>query len=195
MKKIILLPLLILIIVQAHSQFGIKGGLNLADWHGDDVDDDGKQSLVGPYFGVFYNYRIATIFSIQPELVYSTQGVKYDFSGQEEKVATDYLNLTPLFRWNTSSGFYAGTGPVIGFLLSAEFQEEGQPDIDIKDDLKAVDFAWAFEAGYDLKSGLGFNVRYNLGLITIDDEPTDPADIKNSVLSFGLKYSFGRREL
>src|SRR5687768_14150590 len=135
MKKILLAITVVLLFFVSNAQFGAKGGLNLATWAGDGVDEDGKKSLIAPYFGFFYNIGIARQFSFQPELLYSEQGVKYDFSGQQERITANYLNVVPFFRYNTPSGVYIGTGPYLGLLLSAEFKEQGEPDVDIKDDL------------------------------------------------------------
>ncbi len=187
MKKLFLLIPLIVCVNLSFSQLGAKGGLNLASLDGAGVDDDGKKSLLGIYIGVYYNMSLNKQFSIQPELVYSAQGVRYEFSGQEEKITANYINFTPFFRYNTPGGFFLGTGPYIGFLMSAEFKEQGQPDIDIKDDLKSMDFGWGFGAGFSSKGGLGFDLRFNLGLSTIDDDP-NPIDIMHRVFSVGIHY-------
>lgn len=187
MKKLLLSTALILTTVISFSQFGARGGLNLATWAGDGVDEDGKKSLVRPYVGFYYNIGLASQLSIQPEVYFSAQGVKYDFSGFEEKISTNYINFTPFFRYNIPSGFFLGTGPYIGFLVGAKFKEDGEPDVDIKDELKEMDFGWGFGAGFSSKGGLGFDIRYNLGFSTIDDDP-DPADIKNRFFSIGIHY-------
>jgi|SRR5687768_400662 len=191
MKKIILLIVTILAVAAVQAQFGIKGGINIANWGGDDIEDfgDTKTSLIGPYFGIFYNKKIGGgMVSIQPELVYSSQGVQFEDPTFEVKYVTNYLNLTPLFRWN-SSGFFLGTGPQVGFLISAK-EKIGDQEDDIKDDLRSTDFSWAFAAGYELRSGFGIYARFNLGLSSIDDDETDPVDIKHRVFQVGLRYAF-----
>lgn len=192
MKKIILFLFLSMAVSLAQAQFGIMGGINIANWGGDDVDDMGetKSSLVGPHFGAFYNLKFgASMFSVQPELVFSRQGVQFENAGFEIKYATSYLNFTPLFRWNSNSGFFLGTAPQIGYLLSAEAKANDQEE-DIKDDLEDYDFSWAFAAGYEFKGGLGFYGRFNLGLSSIDNDEVDPVDIKNRVFQVGVRYTF-----
>ena len=188
MKKFIFVVLLAITFIGAQAQFGVKGGLNLATWGGDDADDEGKKSLLGPYFGVFYDIKVSDMFSIQPELVYSIQGVKYEESGFKQKIPLSYLNLTPLLRYNNPSGFFAGIGPQIGFLLSAKVKEDGEDDIDIKDELKSVDIAAVLAVGYELKGGFGFYARYNHSLTSLADE----SDIKvfNRVFQLGIRYKF-----
>jgi len=123
---------------------------------------------------------------VQPELVYSAQGAKYEMSGISAKVALNYLNLTPLLRYN-SSGFFVGVGPQIGFLMSAKTKVDGADDEDIKDNLKGVDFAAAIAAGYEFENGFGFYARYNHGLSTISDVSDEK--VFNRVFQIGLRYS------
>lgn len=188
MKKTLLVIMTAIICLAAQAQFGVKGGLNIANWGGSDADEEGKKALLGPYFGVFYNIKASDMFSVQPELVYSMQGVKYEISGFKVKVPTSYLNLTPLLRYNNPSGFFVGVGPQIGFLLSAKVKEDGEDDVDIKDEMKGVDFAAALAIGYELKNGFGFYARYNHGLSKIPD--ADDSKVFNRVFQVGVRYAF-----
>lgn len=187
MKKLFLFAAFAAFAMFAQAQFGVKGGINIANFSGSTVDDlsDQKSSVIGPYFGVFYNAKIADQFSIQPELVYSGQGSQLEEGNLEIKYQVNYLNFTPLVRWNSPSGFFLGTAPQIGFRLSAKIKYMDQEE-DIKDDVKSTDFSWAFATGYELKSGLGFYARYNLGLASIAEDEDE--DIKNSVFQVGLRY-------
>jgi hypothetical protein len=176
--------------MNVQAQFGVKGGVNLASWGGDDADEDGKKSLIGAYFGAFYNIKASEMFSVQPELVFSMQGVKYkdeDFDF-EETFKINYINLTPLLRYNNPSGFFAGIGPQIGFLLSGKLKEEGEEEVDIKDELKGIDIAAALAVGYELKSGFGFYARYNHGFTSIVDDEDDDVKIFNRVFQVGVRY-------
>ena len=190
MKKSLFLIILAFAVTALQAQFGVKGGVNFANWAGDDVDEDGKKSLIGPHFGIFYNAKLTEMFSIQPDLVYSAQGVKYEVLGVEVKAATSYINLTGLVRLNTSSGFFVGLGPQIGFLMSAKAKTEGADDEDFKDDMKGTDFAAALAAGFELESGFGFYARYNHGLSTIAE---DDSKAYNRVFQVGLRYAFGKK--
>jgi len=188
MKKLFLIAFIAMIAVSANAQFGLKGGLNLANLGGDDVDDEGKKALVGFYGGVFYNIACGETFSVQPELVYSGQGAKYEEFGIEAKIVLSYINLTPLARFNTSSGFFVGVGPQLGFLLSAKGKVDGQDDEDIKDQLKGIDIGGAIAAGYELENGFGFYARYNHGFTTISDNSDEK--VFNRVFQVGVRYSF-----
>jgi len=183
MKKLIVVFASIMIGVCAHAQWGVKAGLNLADLTGDGTSD--VKMLPSFHAGVFYNAHINEMFSFQPDLLYSGQGGKA--SSGDEKINLGYINLAPLLRYN-NKGFFAGTGPQIGFLLSAK-DKSGGSSVDIKDFVKSTDFGWDFLLGYQLQSGFGFYGRYNLGISNIDDSGTG-GKLHNSVIALGFQYAF-----
>lgn len=185
MKKLITVLALSLLGISVNAQWGIKGGANFANLTGDDAD--GMKTLVGIYFGTYYNMPINGMFSFQPELVFSGQGARIENS-DGARIKLNYLNLSPLFRYN-SNGFFAGTGPQIGILLSAHLKDNNT-SVDFKDNVKSTDFAWAFMIGYEMPSGFGFYGRYNLGLANIAED----GDIKNNVFQLGLRYSMHPRK-
>src|SRR5436305_3626539 len=96
--------------------------------------------------------------SFNHDVMYSGQGAKV--SGSDEKLKLNYVNITALFQYNNPSGFWAGTGPQFGLLLSAK-DKSGSSTVDVKDFFKSTDFDWAFALGYRMKSGFGFYGRYN----------------------------------
>lgn len=181
MKKFFLLIGIISFSIITHAQLGITAGLNVSTWRGDDAD--GAKSLMGFNAGAYYNVAINNKFSFQPEAVFSAEGSKDDM---DVSYKTNYINVSPLFRYN-SSGFFVGTGPQIGFLMSAK-ADDGDMSVDIKDAMKSTNFSWAFMTGYEMSNGLGIYARYNLGMANIVDD--DNADIKTGVFQVGLRYNF-----
>ena len=192
MKKVLLFFVFAtsLIVSQAQVKFGGKAGLNLSTFSGDDADD--IKSKIGFNIGAFAEIPVATSFAVKPELVFSTQGAKSDDNTAGDiKLAFNYLNIPLLGKYNTSSGFFAETGPQIGFLLSAKAKSD-DVDVDVKDQFKGTDFAWAFGIGYEMaESGFGVNLRYNLGLSNLPDDDDDDASFKNSVFQLGVFKTIG----
>ena len=184
MKKLFVFLAITCIGFSSMSQ-GIKAGVNFANFAGDDASDE--KTLVAFYAGVMYNIMISDMFSIEPQLMYSGQGAKDD---NDLKLLLSYILLNPLFRYNTQSGFFVGTGPQIGFLLSAKVKQSGN-SADVKDQFKGTDIAWAFALGYDMANGFGIYGRYNLGLTNIIDD--DDADLKNSVIQIGFRYTMRKK--
>src|SRR6476620_4926340 len=107
---------------KAQVSYGVKGGLNLSNIIGSDAE--GAKAKIGFHAGVFAGIPVADRFSIQPELVYSAQGAKYEETGEDDvKINSGYLNIPVLAKFTTASGFYGATGPQLGFLMSAKAKQ------------------------------------------------------------------------
>lgn len=199
MKKIIFLfPMLLLLscfakaqntktqsksnIEVSSPQFGIKGGVNIANMHVENNTD--YESRTGFYVGALAHIHIAEHFAVQPEVMYSTQGSELGTI----KGKYDYINVPVLLQYMTHNGFRLQTGPQVGFLVSAK-NKSGDLEVDVKDQLNTVDFAWSFGASYLSKVGLGLDARYNLGLTDILDDDANP-EAKHRVWQIGVFYQF-----
>ncbi|SDS94060.1 porin family protein [Winogradskyella sediminis] len=171
--------------------FGAKAGLNLASISGDETDDlDGRTAF---HLGAVAEISISEKFSVQPELLYSIQGAKFEEDGYEETLKYDYLNLPIMAKYYVAEGFSLEAGPQIGFLLSSKYEAEfdGESEEVDNDDASSIDFGLNFGVGYKMDSGLNFGVRYNLGLSNIyDGEGSDDYSVQNSVLQVSVGYFF-----
>ncbi len=89
------------------------------------------------------------------------------------------------------NGLRIQAGPQVGLLLSGKSKINSNT-VDIKDDLNPIDFAVSFGAGYiHPASGIGIDLRYNLGLTDINKNSTVVST--NRGLQVGLFYIFGKR--
>ncbi len=167
----------------SNIMFGLKAGANFSKWAG--KDSDSANMLTGIHVGATVNIPFGGMWAVQPEVLYSGEGAK--FTGG--KLTQSYIRVPVLFQYANPSGFYAETGPSIGFLISAEAKEDGVEDTDMKVFFKSTDFSWAFGLGYKLKSGFGLGARYNMGLSSIAED--DAVDIKNTNIQVGLFYVLG----
>jgi len=186
MKKIILSAVAIftLSVVSAQNvKFGVKAGLNSSTFTGD-TDDDTK-SKIGFNLGGFAEIKISDKFAVQPELLYSTQGAKFD----EGSTTLGYINIPVMAKFFVAESLSLEAGPQIGFLTSAKSKFDGV-SVDVKDELKSVDFGLNFGLGYDFTPNVYAGFRYNLGLSNIVDAKGDDDEIKNSVLSLSIGYKF-----
>jgi hypothetical protein len=192
MKKLILLVAIALIGFNANAQgvdFGVKAGANFASVGGDETDDFGTRTSF--HFGVTAGISVSDKFSVQPELVYSSQGASYDFDGFDGDVKLDYLNLPIMAQFQVADGFSIEVGPQFGFLMSAKVEAEGEEE-DIKDELKGLDLAAGIGVNYAMASGLNFGARYNLGLSNVNDgEGSDDIKNQNNVIQVSIGYRFG----
>jgi opacity protein-like surface antigen len=173
MKKIILTLGLVFAFGLTNAQetkFGIKGGLNNTNWTGD-FDTDAKTSF---YLGGLVDITVSEKFHVQPELLYSSEGASDD-------LGVSYLRLPIMAKFYVADGFSLQAGPELAFKIGAE--EDA-----VDDSIKSLDYGLGVGAGYELTSGLFFDLRYNLGLANISED--DNFDIKNTGLQFGLGYRF-----
>ena len=213
MKKLFLTFALILLCLNLNAQtnstpdqgikFGIKAGVNFASITGDETDN--LSSLTGFHVGGVVDIPVSEKFSVQPELLYSTQGAEYGNSdGYDGKFKLDYINIPVMAKLFVADGFSIQAGPQIGFNVSAKDEYKGvDPGFngdsgtdDIKDFVKGTDFAINLGLGYEMQNGLNFSARYCLGLSNINDIPSniDPGfsvgDIKNQNGVFQISVGF-----
>lgn len=192
MKTIILVFTLVLssVLVNAQVSFGLKAGLNNSTIGGDGADLSGKKSNTGFNFGVMAGIPLSTNFVFQPEIMYSAnQGMEFrPTTTSETNFNLNYVNI-PLMLKYKSSGFYGEAGPYFGFLTSGKVKTKTSTtttETDIKDSFDGTDMGVALGTGYVMKSGVGFGVRYNMGLQNIVDA-TSP-EYKNRYWQVNLIY-------
>jgi len=191
MKKLLLFFVLGSIYTVSHAQvnFGAKAGLNLANLSMktdiEEIGDNDNKMKVGFNVGAFADISVSESFSLRPEAVFSLQGA----AGEDKsKLNLSYVNIPVLGKYTSEGGFFAETGPQVGFLMSAKVKDDEGSE-DIKELYKGIDFPWAFGVGYNITEAIGVNGRYNLGLSNIFD--TDYLTVKNNVIQVGLFYNFG----
>jgi len=166
----------------AQTNFGLKAGYNSSSVQiSDGADFDSKS---GFHVGGLAHIHISEHFAVQPEVVFSTQGGEIS---DDNTLNLNYINVPVLAQYMVNDGFRLQTGPQVGFLVSAE-REIGDVEIDVDDTYNSVDFSWVFGAGYLFTSGIGIDLRYNLGLNNISDDSDFEA--KNRVFQVGLFYQF-----
>lgn len=185
-------------------KYGVKAGLNLADWGMDAQNTNVKEGINA---GVLAELKFTENFAIQPEVVYSQQGteleVKYwtgsNVSAKETYTSKiDYINIPVVLKYYVFEGLNIQAGPQIGFVVSAKDKIEytgfdGRQDLefDAKDSYKNVDFSILGGLGYDLPLGIFLQARYTYGLSNINnDEETDDVKLSNNVISFSVGYKF-----
>ncbi|MBN2744758.1 MAG: PorT family protein [Marinilabiliaceae bacterium] len=196
----------------AQVSFGVKAGLNLSkltsEYEGESETSDNRISAA---FGGFMNYQLSDKFSIQPELLISMEGGKNETSesetmmGQtvsyssENTTKITFLNIPVMLKANIANGLFLEAGPQLGFKMSAKTEyestmsmagisetESGEEDIE---DMKSMNLGLGLGAGYEMENGLGFGLRYNLGLSNLYDGEGD-ATYKINTLNIGVSYKF-----
>jgi hypothetical protein len=169
-----------------NTEFGLKGGLNISDLHSNATNDLNSRASV--YVGGFAHMHLSKYFAIQPELVYSCQGATLNADGGDITWRLNYINIPVLLQYMFCDGFRLQTGPQLGLLSSAK-RKAGGTITDIRNEYTSGDFSWSFGAGYLTHSGVGIDLRYNVGINNINN--TGSADkLQNRVFQAGLFYQF-----
>ena len=196
MKKIILSSILfatLIFSVNAQSpdiKLGAKGGVNFSNITNSDMD-----SKTGFHLGVLAEMFLNEQFSLQPEILYSTQGAELKADHLTTKYNLEYLSVPVMAKYYLADGFNLQVGPQFSFLSKAEAKGEieglGSGTIDVKDNTESFDFGVNFGVGYAFAAGVFVDARYNLGLSKINKESlSDVDDGKNSVFQISLGYKF-----
>lgn len=172
---------------QEPTQYGVKGGINFANYIGDAFDGD---TQTRGNVGLYLNQEVNDYFSVQPEVNLSWTGAQEvslpSGSGLVEgEIKQTYLQIPVLakFQVPTNSGLKPNlfAGPALSFSIyeDYEFGSGIDPSLDPKD----AEFGLQFGAGVEL-GNLNLDGRYHWGLT----DAFDDIDAQNGafMLSIGI---------
>lgn len=234
MKKLILIFTFILGVIfifsttsvfAQYAYFGLKAGVNMASWRGDDADpevfwgtDSEKKPRISIVVGGYSTIVLAKVFAIQPELLFTMQGVKYEyevsplFDNITLKLA--YIQLPVLLKFYipmpgpVKINLFAGPQVSYNVIDKWEYEwdyglGEDTDDGDIDEDYtwsgesietKKLDYGVVFGAGSDfiVKSiQITVEARYTLGFAQIFETTSgEEIDIKNGTFSIMAGVGF-----
>ncbi len=187
MKKNLLLIIMTVLSTVSFAQsvsLGPKVGLNVSNYTGGDIESD---ALVGFHLGGILNLGIGRVFSIQPEVLFSTQGAKIQSNSQMRDFKTTYVALPVMAKFKSGGGFYFEIGPQVSFRTGEDI-----PDQTIDHFSKNLDLAAGIGLGYQAPFGLGLGARYLAGLSKVGDFNKTAAqnpDFKNSVVQMSVFFA------
>jgi hypothetical protein len=191
MKKLITVLCLAGLAIQLNAQkftAGIKAGANISNFTGGNFEDVEKKALVGFHAGAYLSFGIGSIY-IQPELLVSTAGAKFEDAGEDENFKLTYITLPVMLKYRSAGGFYIELGPQVGFKIG-----EDVGDQTIEDFAKNLDLSLGAGLGFQMGGGFGIGGRYLVGLSKVGDfeasSGVDP-DFKNSVIQLGIFFALG----
>ncbi|MBW8685009.1 porin family protein [Chitinophaga rhizophila] len=163
--------------------FGVKGGLNISTL----TQFDNSKARASIFAGGFANIAFNESMSLQPELLYSGQGVKYKVLNQTTTQRLNYINVPVMFQYRLIPEFFLEAGPQLGFNIASK-SNTGKVTVDTKDNTKGVDFGLGFGLGYQFPAGVGIAARYMFGLSEVFERSFETN--KNGVAQIGLFYTF-----
>ena len=190
--------------------FGAKAGLNLSTWNIDDCE-----FKPGFHAGVYANIKINKMFAIQPEVLYSMEGVRFSedetqtvggkeyFMNLSATTTTHRLNVPVMFQITPIPLLTIEVGPQFGFNLAMSNREKletNMPGVPEYDETATVDsevynmFEFGIAAGLkvNLAGNISLGARYVYGLTPLLGDVYDGfAEQENGTSNLMISCSFG----
>lgn len=192
LRRIIVVITCVFLATIAHAQLnlGLKGGLNVSTLSGykdattnglDDLSTLDVKSKAGFHAGLVAQFDIPfTNFFIQPELLFTSLGIKEEYQNQKENSNLNYIQVPIYAGYKINAGLglniILGVGPYFGYGISGSditFMDENghtyKEDI-FKNSFKRFDF------GFSAMGGIQYNkfqvtVGYDLGIVDLMNTP------------------------
>ncbi|HEX9979833.1 MAG TPA: porin family protein [Flavobacterium sp.] len=177
MKKSVLLVLMITCgIINTNAQvfkLGIKAGPNFSSFSGGEGIDYSSRTSI--HAGAVAELGLTSKFSLQPELLYSSQGADVDGAGDFN---LDYVAVPVLAKiYILPNKFSIDVGPQFSFLIDeAEEALENEK----------FDFAVAGGVTLNITKSIFAQARYTFGLT----EASKEAEVTNTVFQVSVGYMF-----
>lgn len=200
MKKTLLIIMLTFLVIstvksQEKIQFGILGGVNFTNMTSNDLLNN-EEYRTGFQVGAIIEIPFGDKFSLQPEVLYSTQGVKgivpllytpYPGAPNPEPVfgenKLDYIKIPILAKIYLIKYFSLEIGPSFSFLIKDEFKYNSITQTDLT---KNFEFGGVIGLSYKIKSRFIANAKYFNGFSDISK--SDFEKPKNYGFSIGIGY-------
>jgi hypothetical protein len=205
-----ILLVLLLWAAPVSAQFGIKGGINLSKFVGDDA---GSESVTGLNLGASIPLINVGPLSIGPEVYYAQKGGEFDPATAESfEFELRYIEVPLLARLTFPLAgplsWYVGGGPVYGWNLDCKFSAASDPSATAREcgqqfssfdtAMESADKGIVFNAGLNLPvlggfGGLNLDARVVRGMdrVVSSDSGSNP-DVKNQAVTLMLGYYLGR---
>lgn len=180
MKKLIFILLFLVIgMNQSNAQmlkFGVKAGANFASLDGDGVE--GLDTYTSFHFGALLEVKVFENFSIQPELLYSSQGAKVSDENVKD-INFNYVTVPVLAKFYLiTDKLSLEAGPQFSFLVNENVPNQFESE--------SFDFAAVGGLGLNITDNIFVQARYVAGLT----EASKDAEVKNRVVQVSVGYRF-----
>lgn len=188
------------------TTFGIRAGVNFQNINGKDANDDDLENdlMTGFHAGVNAEIPVGTGTYIQPGVLYTLKGAK--FNNSDNKIKLSYIDIPVNFLYKPVLGtgnMLLGFGPYVGFGIGGKV-DVGNAEVDVEfgnsrsalefNKFKRVDAGANFLAGYEFANRLSFQLNAQLGLIDINPEISglsgDDTNWRNTGWGISLGYRF-----
>lgn len=205
MKKLLLASALAFACLLTYAQgpqFGIRGGVNLANVTASSGNVSASFGTLTTFsVGAFADFKAGAI-SIQPGLFYTGKGFKLNDQSSDEsaKLSLHYLQVPVNFVYHAPimiGNIYVGAGPFAAIGVSGKSKAtvgSNTVEDDVKfggdGDVKRTEFGLQGIAGLQLKGGFLVGISYDLGLSNIGNNIDGEGSIKNRVFGVAIGFTF-----
>ncbi|MBC7607186.1 MAG: PorT family protein [Burkholderiales bacterium] len=176
MKNFITLAIVLICTLnsQAQIKIGIKAGANFSNLDG----TFNTKTRTGFHAGAVLEIKAFSNFSIQPEVLYSSQGAKFESSTISE-INYNYITVPVLAKYYLLTDIFSiEAGPQFAFLVNDNVSNAFKT--------KSFDFGAVAGVGVNVTKSLFAQAHYVIGL---SDTTTD-ANITNRVIQISVGYFF-----
>lgn len=201
--------------------FGLKGGLNLQNFNGKDFWGDrlDEKSILCYHMGVIANIHLASLFYLQPGLLFTVKGSKREITELPSKgegsivktfIRLSYLELplTIISRPKVGkSHLLMGFGPYIGYGILGRVKTSGDNftstvDVRFKNEVRledlsnyayyrALDAGANIISGYELNNGMFFQLSVQIGVCKVNPSYELLSNNKALYKNTGFGFSAG----
>ncbi len=161
MKKVFFIFALLMLVVAAQAQFGIKAGVNTASFKIESADQaisEAKDATWGFHAGIFYRLKIAMLY-LQPEAYFSSTGGSFTYDNGIDTPSLETIDLKridiPLLLGVKLGPIRLNAGPVGMLKISEDYSLDG-----MEADLKGMTWGWQGGLGFDLFGKLAVDASY-----------------------------------
>ncbi len=189
MKKIFLISLLSICLVNVKAQLGFRLGGTMANIsNNSNVTTD---NTFGMNFGAVFNIGSKNL-TFKPGILFTQKG--YEFSQYDTRLRINYLDVPLNLAYKFLDKIQVEAGPYLGYGLSARSHSgSNSRDVEFSDNgLSNFDGGVNLGVSYYLIPSMQLGLGYNLGLIDIDN--SNSGEIRNRYLSLNLTYYLGKKE-
>ncbi|MFD1096193.1 porin family protein [Salegentibacter chungangensis] len=180
---------------QEYWNFGIKGGVNFSNMTSDGFEDN--NSRTGFNVGLLAEIPVSDRFSVQPEVLYSTQGTEATrvFAGERYngEYQVDYVQVPLIAKIYLIDGLALEAGPSFNFAVNEEYDfENGGLDLETEPEMASTfEFGGALGASYKFNNGFFLSGRYTQGFTdAFDSDNWDDDAVKNNGIQLGVGLIF-----
>lgn len=197
-------------VVAQDARFGVKGGANYATIAGDLTE--GINPRFSGHLGVYVNFEFSNKFAIQPELLYSSQGFRFntdlafiqtanpqlnepDFT---TAVQFNYLSIPLIAQFELSDRFALEFGPQFAFLLNQVTKIKDFDGLDTQNLNERESVSGNFQLDYGAAIGVLLHIndrfsvspRFYLGLRNRLNGAIGNVQNYNAALQISVNYDF-----